>query len=154
MINVIGKPKHTTKLKVAAAAEWLAYRLMGKRLAGVVTVDVVMVQGHLKDTGDMGTTFWEDKPSYSREFSLHLDRDMSAKSIMTTLAHEMVHVKQYAKGELKCLLRCSSLHRWKGVLVDDRTIDYDKHPWEVEAYALEGKLIEEYMRHEAQRCQA
>jgi hypothetical protein len=52
---------------------------------------------------------------------------------LTTLAHEMVHVKQFARGELE-----PSLTRWKK-RVDDFD-DYWDQPWEKEAIRLQHKL--------------
>ena len=49
---------------------------------------------------------------------------------METIAHEMVHLKQYAKGELVDLSRCGST-RWQNNLVDSQTNYWDPS-WEIE----------------------
>lgn len=54
---------------------------------------------------------------------------------LSTLAHEMVHVKQFAKGELD---PCMS--RWKSNRYVDH-IDYWDQPWEKEARRLQNKLV-------------
>jgi hypothetical protein len=57
----------------------------------------------------------------------------------TTLAHEMVHVKQYVYGETN-----EKLTRWKGERVDSDTIDYWVQPWEIEAHGYEAGLFTKF----------
>jgi hypothetical protein len=56
---------------------------------------------------------------------------------LSTLAHEMVHVKQFARGELS-----SSLQHWKGR--DHSDTDYWDQPWEKEARRLQNKMVLEF----------
>jgi len=53
---------------------------------------------------------------------------------LSTLAHEMVHVKQFARGELS-----SSLQHWKGR--DHTDTEYWDQPWEKEARRLQNKMV-------------
>ena len=57
------------------------------------------------------------------------------ETMMQTLAHEMVHAKQYLRGELSGY----SLE-WKGQECTDN--QYKTVPWEQEAYELEKKLYD------------
>lgn len=57
---------------------------------------------------------------------------------MSTLAHELVHVKQFARGELT-----ENLQYWKGK--DHSETKYWEQPWEKEARRLQKKLMNEYM---------
>jgi len=57
---------------------------------------------------------------------------------LSTLAHEMVHVRQFARGELN-----SSMTQWKSNKYCDN-IEYWDQPWEKEARRLQGKLVEEF----------
>jgi hypothetical protein len=56
---------------------------------------------------------------------------MSIKDIGLTLAHEMVHVRQMAKGTLKTI---NGTHYWAGKRYTKRT-KYLDQPWEVDAFA-------------------
>ena len=56
---------------------------------------------------------------------------------VSTLAHEMVHVKQFARGELDC-----SLQYWKGR--NHSNTDYWDQPWEKDARRLQHKLVQEF----------
>ena len=59
---------------------------------------------------------------------------------VVNLAHEMVHVKQFARGEMD-----SSLSRWKSNRYAGN-IDYWDQPWEKEARRLQFKLAEEFSK--------
>jgi hypothetical protein len=57
---------------------------------------------------------------------------------MSTLAHELVHVKQFARGELS-----DNLQYWKGK--DHSSTKYWEQPWEKEARKLQKKLMVQYI---------
>ena len=57
---------------------------------------------------------------------------------MSTLAHELVHVKQFARGELD-----PALQYWKGK--NHMDTEYWQQPWEIEARKLQQKLMKAYM---------
>lgn len=57
---------------------------------------------------------------------------------LSTLAHEMVHVKKFAKGELD-----SALTQWKSNKYCEN-IDYWDQPWEKEARRLQHKMVAEF----------
>jgi len=71
----------------------------------------------------------------AREFLIEIHPWIGASEILKTLAHEMVHIKQFAKGETN-----ETLSKWKGLSVDSDSIDYYEHPWELEAFSLETGL--------------
>lgn len=62
------------------------------------------------------------------------------------IAHEMVHIKQHAMGELYDMLDGNLV--WKGELhrhLGNETDAYREYPWEVEAHAMEVVLFQEYL---------
>ena len=59
---------------------------------------------------------------------------------VVNLAHEMVHVKQFARGEMD-----SGLTRWKSNHYAGN-IEYWDQPWEKEARRLQFKLAEEFSK--------
>lgn len=59
---------------------------------------------------------------------------------LSTLAHEMVHVKQFARGELD-----SGLSSWKSNKYC-ANIDYWDQPWEKEARRLQDKLAARFLK--------
>jgi len=55
----------------------------------------------------------------------------------STLAHEMVHVKQFAKGQFQIV---DGKHFWMGKRITKRT-KYLDQPWEVEAFSRQEILF-------------
>ncbi len=62
-------------------------------------------------------------------------KKISLDQKMITLAHEIIHCKQFLKGEL----RGSS---WNGK--DYENIEYERRPWEIEANYYEDKMFKKY----------
>ena len=62
----------------------------------------------------------------------------SLLEIGTTLAHEMVHVRQLAKGQMKFLPNQARI--WMGKRYNKRT-HYLDQPWELDAFARQEILI-------------
>ena len=81
---------------------------------------------------------WEtyDRP---RRFELEINSSVRLRRLLETVAHEMVHVKQFAKGELYQGIRVNK-HRWQGEWVDNDS-DYWDLPWEIEAHGREIGLF-------------
>ena len=72
----------------------------------------------------------------NRTFEIEIDKKQNFKDIVTTLCHEMVHVKQYARNEMSCYGG-----KWKKKKISDDTAYYDL-PWEKEAYRMQDKLAQ------------
>ena len=77
-----------------------------------------------------------NKAKKARGFLIEISGKLGAKSVLQTLAHEMVHVKQHAYGEIT-----EKLNTWKGKYVNCKKVDYYNHPWEIEAYGREQGLF-------------
>lgn len=78
-------------------------------------------------------TSYSKKP---RNFVVKLRNDL--KKPVLALAHEMIHIKQYAKGEL-CLYHT----KWKNTRVSQNT-PYKDLPWEKEAYRKDYQLYKKF----------
>jgi hypothetical protein len=61
--------------------------------------------------------------------------------MMLNLAHEIVHAKQFIKGELH-----PTLQKWKKFKKDCAKTPYFKTPWEKEAYLMEDKIFNKYWK--------
>ena len=59
--------------------------------------------------------------------------------IMLNLAHELVHAKQFLRGELH-----PSLHTW--CRKDFSNTPYNETPWEKEAYLLEDEILTKHWK--------
>ena len=74
-----------------------------------------------------------------REFDIDICKNQRLRSLLETVAHEMVHVKQFARGELYESTRRSK-HRWQGEWLNKEP-DYWDQPWEIEAHGREVGLF-------------
>lgn len=87
------------------------------------------------------------RPDRPREFEIELHSGMKLRTLLETLCHEMVHVKQYARGELYESERQSKL-RWQGQWLDSTKVEYWDHPWEIEAHGRECGLFVRWAQQE------
>ena len=74
-----------------------------------------------------------------REFDIEIDNQLPMHMYIETLLHELWHVYQHVKGDLKDKY---GKRLWKGV--DHSKIDYEKQPWEKEAVKMEQILYRQY----------
>jgi hypothetical protein len=79
-----------------------------------------------------GYCLCEDK----RTFQLDIKKGLTLFQLITTVCHEMTHVKQYATGELK---EVDYGAKWKGRRFSDE-MAYSKLPWEKQAFKMEKEL--------------
>lgn len=74
-------------------------------------------------------------------YVIQIDACMKPYDILSTLAHEMVHIKQFDKRELVFF---STYSKWKGIKFDI-TMPYVDNPWEHEAEELETRLSNSFI---------
>ena len=74
-----------------------------------------------------------------RSFVIELHKNDCEAEKLKTLAHELVHVRQYVRNELN-----DEMNTWKGRKIDSDSIPYDDQPWEVEGNELGELLYERY----------
>jgi hypothetical protein len=72
----------------------------------------------------------------NRTFEIEVDRTLSLRKLLETVAHEMVHVKQYARKELSPY---GSV--WCGKTYNPKKVSYWDLPWEIEAHGREVGLF-------------
>ena len=142
-LYIEGYRSHNQELKdlVKQGAEFYGEVLLGKRMVKNIYLDIKLTKNLKKKEGAYGYChIVDDSLARPREFLIELDASMRYKfdQILTWLAHEMVHLKQFVRGEL-CDYESGRV-QWKS-----RTfgrVHYDDQPWEKEAYRLEDELYE------------
>ena len=87
--------------------------------------------------GDANGYCLRDTP---RDFSIEVDHTQGLRTMLETIAHEMVHVKQYARSEMTDWIIEDKFYKWKGDFVPEAT-DYWDLPWEIEANGREVGLF-------------
>ncbi len=99
------------------------------------------ISGFSRATGWRGAVVKLDDST----ISMAIDSRLTDENLFSTLAHEMVHVKQYAKGQLKTVSRRDGTKsfKWLGRRVNK---DYFDCPWELEAFSRERVLSNKITR--------
>lgn len=95
------------------------------------TLDIVFKKGLVKE--GMRGSVTKIGP---RHLFMLLDSQLSGDKLIEVLAHEMVHVKQFAKGQIKSSRRGTTYH-WLGKNIRAK---YYNQPWEIEAMSREKLL--------------
>jgi hypothetical protein len=78
-----------------------------------------------------------------RDFIIRIDTTLDIKKFVETIIHELVHVKQYARGELKPIN--GRMNKWNKQKYDLNKIDYWETPWEIEAYGRTPGLLYNFL---------
>lgn len=141
-VYISGKNAKVSHKEMRYAAQWYAHMLLGPRLSRSVVVFIK----NIREGSDSGSATFLDDNHNPREFEIYINPHMGKRAQLMTLAHEMVHVKQYAKGELKTLFNKKE-NRWKGRYITDDQYHYFDQPWEIEAFGREFGLYTRYKTH-------
>jgi hypothetical protein len=128
------------KEELTTAALFFGLQLLSFRLLQNIEVDLYI----RKNINDMGncTILDYNLSGKPRHFEIRLKFFRKKEKMISTLAHELVHLKQFAKLELN-----DSLNKWKGFPVEEEKISYHDLPWEVEAYCIEEVLMRQYLQY-------
>ena len=140
------------RLALYGMLEYSATKLFPRRMK------YVSIKLHLKHYDYEGEALIEEgtKTKNPRNFKIVIDpyriekddwgRELNYSEwvckILRTLAHEMVHVKQWAKGEMYEYVK-SGLIRFHKTKFDADNINYWDYPWEIEAF---GKQLGLFVR--------
>jgi Zn-dependent peptidase ImmA (M78 family) len=128
-IQLIGR-KSASKALIENASKFLAKEL--NLTNSKYTLLIMTERGMAKNEGMRGVV----SKIGPKCLSMIIDSDLDTERLIITLAHEMVHVKQYARGQIKSS-RSRKTHYWMGKNVRKK---YYEQPWEVEAFTKERVL--------------
>ena len=139
------RKKDTTKSKIVKRfASWCLPYLLGDKECKNLTVNIIFT-GYVKTSGYDSYGYVEpDDIDNPTEFDVHCAAELSMTRTLRVIAHEMVHIKQYVRGELK---DCNNPNYalWKRKRINLNEIKYYFLPWEVEAFGLECSLVYEWV---------
>lgn len=135
-IKILGKQDRMCKAEIKFAVAFFANYVMGERLAKKLDFEI-----NFKDQGENtdGHCYPLDDERYPRLFYIGVNPKMRRHKMLQCIAHEMVHVKQYARAELTNQLVTA---KWKGKTfkITRSMEDYLNWPWEIEAYGRDRAL--------------
>lgn len=140
-LRIVNCPDKNFKPYVERAIHFYGQKLMSKKM-----LDNIKLKVRFNPTLDvLGFAYVEECNDHGkpREFLIEINSHIGAKEMLNTLAHEMVHVKQFAYMETN-----DTLTRWKGIKIDSDKLDYYEHPWEIEAYGRNVGLFTHFVKAE------
>ena len=146
ILHIKGSNKALRKL-VESATWYYAEKLMGKRLMSGLEITIKLKKNLLSKEGNEGSAIWEDDGYRPKEFTIELDTTVKIRNLLITLAHEMVHIKQWARDEMYEYMNVAGLVRFKGEKVHMVITDYWDYPWEIEAYGKQLGLFVRFCEH-------
>lgn len=150
-VSIYGVSDRSKKIgPLLNAAEFFMTQLLGKRMAEGISIDIEV---H-KTFEAAGECINEDGTTRSRWFTIIL-KEQKLDTMLTTLAHEMVHVKQHVRNEIsyrranrgKTDQTTSEVRLWMGQewMPGKNEDEYFDAPWEIEAYGREGGLVHRFI---------
>ena len=144
-IVTIGSPTKVKKKLCKEAIVFFGDILLSKALNSKVCL-TLNFQKFKKKSEFSAFCDWEYDNNRPRDFIITVNKNLNKKRMLIAIAHEMVHVKQFAKGELKDYVK-SSKSKWCGKIYDNNKLDYWDQPWEIDAYGREKGLYYKFLIH-------
>jgi hypothetical protein len=132
-INVIGSTKRKRALAESAVIFCISQLMPRMR-----TLDIELNIKNLKVEEVVG---WCYEGENKRDFYIDIDKSIDGEELVEVVCHEMVHVWQAATRKMKDLPSGAQMYMGK---VYDETTAYEDEPWEIEAYAMQGELLEKF----------
>ena len=141
ILHVKGSNKATRRL-VESAAWFYAEKLMGKRLVNTLELTINLTRNLTEKEGAEGFCIWDEWETAKtpRAFTIDLDCSLNIRNILINVAHEMVHVKQWVKGEMY-EYTTPNIVRFIKTKYDMNDMDYYDYPWEIEAFGRQLGLF-------------
>jgi hypothetical protein len=128
------------KLLYEKAIYFFANQLLSKSKQDKITLTVVLKQFKGVNKGEFATVEQLSRYNYKME----INKLKPFHAIISTIAHEMTHVKQ---GVLGKLVLGNTGFKWNGKMYKDADLADDQDPpYEAEAYALEPILCAKFFR--------
>lgn len=141
-VSVIGKNDKISKKELRYIISFYAKILLGPRLSKNLYVQ--LKHEPMPDHVCGFCTPIDEDYRKPREFEIEINSNMSRSLMIRTIAHEMVHVYQFARNKLR-FLDSHDKYKWNGKVRVYKK--YENFPWEKEAERSENYLIEFYKEH-------
>lgn len=124
-------------------SRWSCKKLLHNKLYKQIELNIQLINPDqfLKDETFGYCEVDEYAGPYARVFTIGITTKFNMMRTLSVLAHEMVHLKQYAVGELRHCNKTGNLRWNRSDIVDNGNIDYWDLPWEIEAHGREKGLV-------------
>ena len=127
---------HKQSDRIEDYARAIMHYLMPRKRKGTIFIDIVKKIKY-EDSIYCGMCYG-DRQAVEIELAKNTNKRLSLEDMMVNLAHELVHAKQFFRGELDPVDET----KWKG----EKSCTVFSQPWEKEAYLLEDWLYLNFWR--------
>lgn len=125
---------------------WVMEKFVPARTLEDVEIVIHFDSMLLKSVKSHGESIWEGEDHVRpRSFSIYIDTSNKFQDIMHTVAHELVHVKQWVLGEFYQRIRRDGVHVYMGEEWNEADHDYWDLPWEIEAHGRALGLVRQFI---------
>jgi hypothetical protein len=124
--------------------EFSLSRFIPKRSLRFMNLEIVFNRKLYSQTNAYGTMEWLDRPKGGNHYAIEIDGNENFMSILCTIGHELVHVKQSKLGECYDINNESTVF-WNKRYVVDKT-NYWELPWEIEAHGRSVGLVRMWIK--------
>jgi len=126
---------------IKSLGDFILNKFFTKPKQNKLNIIVTFKKGLFDKTNQYANCVWEDEHYRPFDFTIQIDPDQKIQLLLNSLAHELVHVKQWAKGEFYQLQRERSVYKFNGQRWDTSKVDYWDTPWEIEAHGRAIGLV-------------
>ena len=158
-LTISGSHKAFTRAEIEKLVRWMGKQILGPQLDAHIHINVILEAEIGSDFGRM-LYFYSHKKM--RHFDIAINQKCSRPAFIQTMAHEMTHVRQYARRELREYKTHIKWHGRKITIVkrskdrDVRVIrfshgkmrTYENFPWETDAERNADLMFNRYMKEE------
>jgi hypothetical protein len=104
-----------------------------------LNIIIVYIPEHVEDKDIEFSAFIQQLPFKKNQFLLMIKRDgISFSELKNILSHEFIHIQQYTSGDL---VAYTNFVIYKGEDVYLKEVPYAERPFEIDAFAKDGKLL-------------
>ena len=145
-LSVRGKSKNLSLAETRFAIKFYIDKLFANDQDIIPELELQISYVTMKDKGCCNVD--DDVDIDPREFELEICYNLSKRQTLRTLAHECVHVYQFATNQLQ---DCTANRIvWNKVSIDMDSVDYWDLPSEIDAFGREEGLYVRYCEHVAE----
>src|SRR5512143_2333187 len=95
--------------EVKELVHWMASEMKIDQYKIPISIDLRFRKNLKKRYGYKGSAIWEDTNHRPKDYTIEVDSGLTTKMTMRVILHEIIHVRQYAKGHLRDFLKFYSI---------------------------------------------
>lgn len=140
-----GIPNRIDKKICKRAVKFYAQQLLSPRLLESLEIHIEFIE-----LPENEYAYCNAEDDSNKTFLISVNKDLTPEKTLIAIAHEMGHVKQYAKRELKDYVYGERI-KFQNTIFEKASVSYWQSPWEKDARKIERKLYKAFLKSEENR---